>query len=800
MNQDAAQPVWAGIAAADVNWPDTAAVWDDARAAGGEPAATADLAALVRFPDARAAALWLVNTLRARPDALTGGLAADDSVTGAPQVAARFAGTLGAATAGTVVLRPGLATPAPLRNVPGGDGDPDTLRHLALPPAGQGAETVAEAPDDPDAATRLVAPGSNSSPGAEPGVTKAFSGGAAEGDPTEGASDGAPAGQTLQPGAVLSHTYAIAARLARGGMGTVYLGRHVDFGSRHAIKVISPEHGADQHVTALFRKEAESLRRVRHDAVVAYDGTIRDSAGRLYLIMEYADGPSLAQVLRDAPLSEAEAARLARRIGNGLDAAHDKGIVHRDVSPDNIVLVDNDVDAAKIIDFGIARNMDAAAKTVIGSAFAGKYTYASPEQLGLFGGDVDRRSDIYSMGLTLAAALGKPLDMGQTPAEAARRRAALPDLSAFPAPWAERLAAMLQPDPGDRPQRFAEVPGLAPQTAPGTDPARQTTGFAGTGAPARGEPARNAPARRRGTGRLVAAGLVILLLAGGAGAVWTFRDRLALNTLPRVGGERAEAPAEGRASPTAPPSETATQTPSADGASSDAAPARPPRGRIRAELESALPEPGGGHVRTALAGDGDGYRVTLRGVVGETATADRLRERAAGVAGVAGTASELAVRPPPFCRMAAAVAPFAGGAGPDMALNAADGVYRNGEAITVTLTAQGNSQRHVYASYLDAEGIVMHLLPNPARPDNTLDPGARIELGGGGAGPRYRAAPPHGHNLLVVVSSDTPLFDTMRRSVETAAAYLEALRKAMQRARAREGSLSARTRFIRTKP
>jgi serine/threonine-protein kinase len=77
-----------------------------------------------------------------------------------------------------------------------------------------------------------------------------------------------------------------------------------------------------------------------------------------------------------------------RRIAAGLQVAHECGIIHRDVSPDNIILPGGDVSRAKIIDFGIARSTQLSDGTVIGSGFAGKYNYVSPEQLGLFGGDV----------------------------------------------------------------------------------------------------------------------------------------------------------------------------------------------------------------------------------------------------------------------------------------------------------------------------------------------------------------------------------------------------------------------------
>ena len=102
-----------------------------------------------------------------------------------------------------------------------------------------------------------------------------------------------------------------------------------------------------------------------------------------------------------------------RRIASGLQAAHERGIIHRDVSPDNIIVPLGDVTRAKIIDFGIARSTKMGDKTIIGSGFAGKDNYVSPEQVGLYGSEVTAKSDIYSLGLLLFYALtGQKLDMG----------------------------------------------------------------------------------------------------------------------------------------------------------------------------------------------------------------------------------------------------------------------------------------------------------------------------------------------------------------------------------------------------
>src|SRR5262245_51597 len=263
---------------------------------------------------------------------------------------------------------------------------------------------------------------------------------------------GGPA-SSIAPGQLLGHTYRIEALLARGGMGEVYRARHAEIDTSHAIKIILPELAGNTRIVDLFRREASILRTIRHDAIVAYDGVFRDETGRLYLVMEFVDGPSLSKVLKQGALPPVQVRQLRDRLADGLAAAHEKGVIHRDLSPDNVILPGSDLTKAKIIDFGISKMADPEAKTIVGDDFAGKYSYVSPEQVGLYGGKVDPRSDIYSLGLVLAAAaMGKPLDMGSSPISVVEARRGVPKLERVPADLRPELTAMLQPDPADRPQ------------------------------------------------------------------------------------------------------------------------------------------------------------------------------------------------------------------------------------------------------------------------------------------------------------------------------------------------------------
>ncbi len=290
-------------------------------------------------------------------------------------------------------------------------------------------------------------------------------------------------GGVLAPGVVLGHTYVIEQLLARGGMGEVYRARHLELASVHAVKVILPSLASDPMMVQLLIEEARKLARVRHDAIVGYEGLFREEGDLRYLVMEYVEGESLTAILARGPLRVDEVLHLRDRLAEGLSAAHEKGIIHRDISPDNIILPGGKVERAKLIDFGIAKSALPGDRTLIGSDFAGKYSFVSPEQAGLFGGLVDARSDIYSLGLVLAAAaLGRKLDMGSSPSSVIAARQGVPDLSELPSSLRAVIAPMLAPRPEDRPASMrallpaAKAPLPLPQ---GAKPARKAALFAG---------------------------------------------------------------------------------------------------------------------------------------------------------------------------------------------------------------------------------------------------------------------------------------------------------------------------------
>ncbi len=290
-----------------------------------------------------------------------------------------------------------------------------------------------------------------------------------------------PADRQIPAGTVLFGVYEILGVLGGGGMGWVYRARHKQLDSLRAIKVIRPDLSANANMEQLFVREAQALMQIHHDAIVRCHDLLSEE-GRVYLVMELVEGPSLEEVLQEGPISTEEVRSLMRRIGSGLAAAHGLGVVHRDISPGNIILPNGRFEEAKLIDFGVAAVATVPGQTLVGD-FKGKLAYASPEQFGLFGGKVDARSDIYSFGLVLAeAASGAPIPMGQTFYEAVEARKAEPRIPPnVPGPLRAEISPMLQPDPKDRPQSAAElgmaqspsliVPGPVPKKDEVTPPA-----------------------------------------------------------------------------------------------------------------------------------------------------------------------------------------------------------------------------------------------------------------------------------------------------------------------------------------
>ncbi len=294
---------------------------------------------------------------------------------------------------------------------------------------------------------------------------------------TDGREDGAPEDEAtrfiaraLGTGDVIGH-FRVVALLGQGGSGAIYEARNIhNEDERVALKILQPDIADRERFFELMRAEANAMLRLKHEAVVQYRtfGRIPES-DEFYLVIEYVEGPTLGRAMRTAPLGEAALRRLALRLLEGLEAAHEQGVIHRDLSPDNVVLPGGDPDRATLIDFGIARN--GGFDPLGGISFAGKLSYAAPEQL--TGGAIGPWTDLYTLGLVLAAAArGAKLDMGKTVAAAIASRAAVPALDGVPAGLRPALARLLDPDPDSRVRSAAEAAALfAPVAATPPSPA-----------------------------------------------------------------------------------------------------------------------------------------------------------------------------------------------------------------------------------------------------------------------------------------------------------------------------------------
>ena len=232
----------------------------------------------------------------------------------------------------------------------------------------------------------------------------------------------------LTAGTLIQDTYEILEPLGQGGMGATYKARHRAMGHLVAAKVINPDLTEDPRALELFKREANLMREISQssasDAIVKIETLLQDRNGTLYLIMEFIDGKPLSHYIKQgARLSETDLLKFSDRMLSALATIHAHNIVHRDISPDNIMVPNDNILEAKILDFGVASNAVGTEKSILGDTFAGKIGYASPEQFGLYDGKVTGLSDIYSLGLVLLAAFGvKPTAAGNIAATIENRK------------------------------------------------------------------------------------------------------------------------------------------------------------------------------------------------------------------------------------------------------------------------------------------------------------------------------------------------------------------------------------------
>jgi serine/threonine-protein kinase len=202
--------------------------------------------------------------------------------------------------------------------------------------------------------------------------------------------------QELTRGTVFASRYEIQGILGKGGMGEVYRVKDVTLDEEMALKVLRPEITAYKGTIKRFKNELKLARKITHKNVCRmYD--LNEEGEIPFITMEYVQGEDLKQLIkRDEKLSEKEAISIAKQVCEGLSEAHKLGVVHRDLKPSNIMI--DEEGNAKVMDFGIARSVEAAGVTQTG-VMIGTPDYISPEQAE--GEKIDQRSDIYSLGVIL---------------------------------------------------------------------------------------------------------------------------------------------------------------------------------------------------------------------------------------------------------------------------------------------------------------------------------------------------------------------------------------------------------------
>ncbi len=262
--------------------------------------------------------------------------------------------------------------------------------------------------------------------------------------------------------AVYGDRFEVIEESGAGGMGTIFHARDRRTGGEVALKVLRDRRGPS---TERFDQEAALLAELHHPAIVTYVAHGSTAAGERFLAMEWLAGETLEDRLLRGPLGVVATARMGRRILEALAVAHARGIVHRDLKPANLLLPGDDLDAVKLIDFGIARRMfDSRRITLVGSTL-GTPMYMSPEQA-RGSGDIDARADLFSLGCVIFECLsGQPPFVGESPIAVLAKiclddslnvAERCPGLSPV---FAKLLTQMLAKDPAHRPPSADELAG-----------------------------------------------------------------------------------------------------------------------------------------------------------------------------------------------------------------------------------------------------------------------------------------------------------------------------------------------------
>lgn len=269
-----------------------------------------------------------------------------------------------------------------------------------------------------------------------------------------------PLGSASMIGATVANRYVIEEKIGSGGMGVVYRARQLLVDRAVALKILPRDLADDAAAAKRFTNEAKAISQLRHPNVVTlYDfGLVED--GRPFIAMEFVDGRTLTELIKEGPLEVPLAVGIVRQVACALQAAHDMGIIHRDIKADNVMIERRLIgaDQVRVLDFGIARNQGADQRlTQTGIVYATPQ-YCSPEQA--LAQPLDPRSDLYSLGVLFFEMLSGrlpftdklgPLLLHKHINEAAPRLSTVAPELGLPAALDRLVDALLAKDPDRRP-------------------------------------------------------------------------------------------------------------------------------------------------------------------------------------------------------------------------------------------------------------------------------------------------------------------------------------------------------------
>jgi serine/threonine protein kinase len=197
-------------------------------------------------------------------------------------------------------------------------------------------------------------------------------------------------------GETVAGRYEVEELIGHGGMSSVYKARDSLLERHVALKVLHEQYSGDDDFVERFKREARSVAQLQHPNIVTVIDRVEDD-GRQFIVFEYIDGENLKEhVVRKGRLEVRDALEIAVEVARGLAFAHEQGLIHRDVKPQNVLL--NGDGRAKVTDFGIARTLEVDGVTQTGTVL-GTSNYIAPEQAS--GQPVDAHSDVYALGAVL---------------------------------------------------------------------------------------------------------------------------------------------------------------------------------------------------------------------------------------------------------------------------------------------------------------------------------------------------------------------------------------------------------------